>query len=56
MDMKIELYLEVNGVKYQIDPDCCFLDFTASISKGSTEAKGCLEVTADGKSVYLDIV
>ena len=56
MDMKIELYIEINGVKYQIDPKCCSLDFTASTNKGNAETKGCLEVTASGKSVYLDIV
>lgn len=55
MDMNLELYIEINGVKYQIDPACCSLDFTASTSKGN-ETKGCLEVTASGKSVYLDIV
>lgn len=55
MDMRIELYVEINGVKYQIDPKCCSLDFTISTSKGN-ETKGCLDVTADGKSVYLDIV
>ena len=56
MDMKIELYIEINGVKYQIDPACCSLDFTASTSKGGGETKGCLEVSTGGKSVYLDIV
>lgn len=56
MDMKIELYIEINGVKYQVDPACCSLDFTASTSKGGGETKGCLEVTTGGKSVYLDIV
>ena len=56
MDMKIELYIEINGVKYQVDPKCCSLDFTASTSKGGSETKGCLEVTASGRSVYLDIV
>lgn len=55
MEMNIELYIEINGVKYQVDPKCCSLDFTASTSRGS-ETKGCLEVTASGKSVYLDIV
>lgn len=54
MDMKIELYVEINGVKYQVDPECCSLDFTASTSKGG-ETKGCLEVTAGGRSVCLDI-
>lgn len=60
MDMNIELYIEINGFKYQVDPACCSLDFTASTgkgtSKGSAETNGCLKVTADGKSVYLDIV
>ena len=55
MDMSIELYVEINGVKYQIDPKCCSLDFTISTSKGSAETKGCLEVTVYGRSVYLDI-
>lgn len=56
MDINLELYIEINGVKYQIDPACCFLDFTVSTSKDS-ESKGCLEVTTtDGKSVCLDIV
>jgi len=55
MDMNLELYIEINGVKYQIDPACCSLDFTASTSKGD-ESRGCLEVTVDGKSVCLDIV
>lgn len=54
--MKIELYIEINGVKYQVDPACCSLDFTASTSKNGAEAKGCLEVMAGGKTVYLDIV
>ena len=56
MDMRIELYVEINGVKYQIDPECCSLDFTISTSKGGAETKGCLDVTVGSKSVYLDIV
>ena len=56
MDMNLELYVEINGVKYQVDPDCCSLSFIANIGKGISETKGCLEVTADGNSVYLDIV
>ena len=56
MDMKIELYIEINGFRYQVDPACCSLDFTASTSKSGAETNGCLKVTADGKSVYLDIV
>lgn len=56
MEMKIELYIEINGVKYQVDPDCCSLDFTASTSKSGGETAGCLKVIADGKIVYLDIV
>ena len=55
MDINLELYVEINGVKYQIDPKCCSLDFTASINK-SGESSGCLYVTADGKAVCLDIV
>ncbi len=55
MEMKIELYIKINGVKYQVDPKCCSLDFTASTSRGS-ETKGELEVAARGNSVYLDIV
>lgn len=55
MDMNIELYVEVNGVKYQIDPECCSLYFTVSTNKGS-ETNGCLEVKTDSKSVCLDIV
>lgn len=55
MDMNIELYVEINGVKYQIDPKCCSLDFTASTSRGS-KTKGELEIAASGASVCLDIV
>lgn len=56
MDINLVLYIEINGIKYQIDPACCSLNFTASISKGSSESRGCLEVTVDGNSVCLDIV
>ena len=56
MDMNLELYVEINGVRYQIDPECCSLNFTASASKGGSESKGCLEVIANGESVCLDIV
>ena len=55
MDMKIELYVEVNGIKYQIDPECCSLCFTASTNKGN-KINGCLEVKTDSKTVCLDIV
>ena len=56
MDMNLALYVEINGVKCQIDPLCCSLDFTVSTNKGG-ESRGCLKVTTmDGKSVYLDIV
>ena len=55
MDMSIELYFEINGVKYQVDPSSCSLDFTAS-KFAITETKGCLKITADGKSVYVDLI
>lgn len=56
MDTNLYLYVEINGVKYQIDPTCCSLNFTVSISKGG-ESRGCLEViTENDKSVCLDIV
>lgn len=56
MDMNIELYVEINGVKYQIDPTCCTLEFTLNKSKNG-ESSGCLEViVSGGDSVCLDIV
>ena len=55
MEMNIELYIEINGVKYRVDPKCCSLDFTASTSRGS-ETKGELEVAASGNSVFLDLI
>lgn len=55
MEMNIELYIEINGAKYQVDPKCCSLDFTASTSRGS-EAKGRLEVETSGASVFLDLI
>jgi len=55
MDMNLELYVEINGVKYQIDPMCCSLDFTLSKNRDG-ESRGCLEVTANGKTVCLAIV
>lgn len=54
--MNLELYVEINGVKYQIDPTCCSLEFTLTKSKNS-ETRGCLDVIVNGgKSVCLDIV
>jgi len=59
MDMSMELYFEINGVKYQVDPSSCSLDFTASkpsmrIDNGETKAS--LEITACGKSVIVDLI
>lgn len=55
MDMSMELYFEINGVKYQVDPSSCSLDFTAS-KLAINETKACLKITADGKSVYVDLI
>lgn len=50
----LDLYFELNGIKYIVDKKTCSLDFTVSSQKdGSSTA--CLEITADGKSVYLDL-
>ena len=59
MDMTMELYFEINGVKYQVDPSSCSLDFTASKASkriDNGETKACLEITAGGKSVFVDLV
>ena len=55
MDMSMELYFEINGVKYQVDPSSCSLDFTAS-KLTINETKACLKITADGKFVYVDLI
>lgn len=50
----LDLYFELNGIKYIVDKKTCSLDFTVSSQKdGSTVAS--LEITADGKSIYLDL-
>ena len=55
MDMSMELYFEINGVKYQVDPSSCSLDFSAS-KRTDGETKACLEITAGGKSVFVDLI
>lgn len=55
MDMSMELYFEINGVKYQVDPRSCSLDLSAS-KPANGETKACLEITASGKSVFVDLV
>ena len=54
MDMSMELYFEINGVKYQVDPNSCSLVFSANKNVFS-ETKACLEIIAGGKSVYVDL-
>lgn len=54
MNKIMTLYLEFNGVIYEVDPSCCSLDFTLSQYKDN-KTKACLEISEGGKAVILDL-
>ena len=52
----MQLYFEFNGTRYAVDPKCCVLDFSAHQTAKDSTATLCLEITAEGAHVCLDLI